>query len=41
MSEKTVTAILAALDKGFRVELTKRKDGSLEIRTVTRKALKV
>lgn len=41
MSPKTIAAILAALDKGFRVELTKEKDGSIAIRTVTRKALKI
>jgi len=41
MSEKTITAILAALDKGFRVELTREKDGGIVVRTVTRKTLKV
>lgn len=36
-----IAAIQAALDRGFRVELTKEKDGGIAIRTVTRKTLKI
>ena len=41
MSEKTIEAIMTALKKGFRVELTLGKDGNLKIRTVFRKDLKI
>lgn len=41
MNEKTIAAIQAALDRGFRVELTKERDGGVTVRTVTRKTLKV
>lgn len=38
MDEKTIRAILAALAKGQRVELTPQKDGSIRVRTVWRLA---
>lgn len=41
MTEKDIRAIDAALEKGHRVELTKEPDGSVTIRTVTRKKVKV
>lgn len=41
MSEKEIRAVDAALEKGLRVELTKEPDGSVTIRTVTRKKVKV
>ena len=41
MTEKMIRAINAALEKGLRVELTKEPDGSITIRTVTRKKVKV
>lgn len=41
MSEKEISAVNAALEKGLRVELTKETDGSITIRTVTRKKVKV
>lgn len=40
MNEKMIAAIMAALEKGERVELTKQKDGSIKVRTVWRKDLK-
>ena len=41
MSEKTIEAILTALSRGFDVELSRGKDGSLKIRTVQKKNLKI
>ena len=41
MTEQVIAAIQAALAKGFRVELTPQKDGSVKVRTVTRKELKI
>lgn len=41
MSEKEIEAIIKALDRGQRIELTKQKDGSIKIRTVWRKDLKI
>lgn len=41
MDEKIIEAIKKALDQGQRIELTKQKDGSIKIRTVWRKDLKV
>lgn len=40
MNEKQAAIIMAALKKGYRVELMLDKEGSLKIRTVTRKELK-
>lgn len=41
MSEKTIEAILTALQRGCRVELYMGPDGTLKIKTVTRKDLKI
>lgn len=41
MDEKTIKAILSALSKGQRVELTLQKDGSIKVRTVWRKDVKI
>ncbi len=41
MTENDIRAINRALDQGHRVELTKESDGSITIRTVTRKKVKV
>jgi hypothetical protein len=41
MTENDIRAITAALEQGYRVELTKEADGSITIRTVTRKKVKV
>ena len=41
MTEQMIRAVDAALEKGLRVELTKEPDGSITIRTVTRKKVKV
>ena len=41
MTEKVIHAINTALEKGLRVELTKEPDGSVTVRTVTRKKVKV
>lgn len=41
MDEKIIKAILAALAKGQRVELTPQKDGSVKVRTVWRKDIKI
>lgn len=41
MSEKTIEAILAALQRGCRVELHMGPDGTLKVKTVTRKDLKI
>ena len=41
MNAKQVKAILDALKEVGRVELTLEKDGSITIRTVTRKRVKV
>jgi len=41
MDPKTIDAIMTALKDGQRVELMLTRDGTLEIRTVTRKRLKV
>lgn len=38
--KKLWEAILAALDKGCRVELLKDKDGNIKAQTIQRKALK-
>lgn len=40
MDEKTIQAILAALAKGQRVELTPQKGGNVRVRTVWRKDIK-
>ncbi len=41
MTEQMIRAVDAALEKGLRVELTKEPDGSITIRTVTRKKVKI
>lgn len=41
MDEKTIKAILAALNKGQRVELLRQKDGSIIVQAVQRKRLTV
>lgn len=41
MDEKTIKAILVALEHGQRVELTPQKDGTVKVRTVWRKEIKV
>lgn len=41
MTEQVIAAIKAALARGLRVELTPQKDGSVKIRTVIRKDLKI
>lgn len=41
MNEKIIAAIIAALTRGERVELTRQKDGSVKARTVWRKDLKI
>lgn len=38
--QKLWEAIRAALDKGYRVELLKDKDGNVKAQTIQRKALK-
>ena len=40
MNEKQTAIIMVALKKGYRVELMLDNEGSLKIRTVTRKELK-
>lgn len=40
MNEKTVKAIMEALDKGFRVEVLKDKDGAVIVQTIQRKRIK-
>lgn len=38
--QKLWEAIRAALDKGYRVELLKEKDGNIKAQTIQRKVLK-
>ena len=40
MTPELIEAIQRALDKGFRVELIRTKDGSIQANTVSRKLLK-
>lgn len=40
MTERVISAIETALKKGQRVELTMDQNGTVKIRTVTRKELK-
>ena len=40
MDDKLWRVIQAALDKGYRVELIKEKDGNVKAQTVSRKLLK-
>lgn len=40
MDDKLWRAIKAVLDKGYRVELIKDKDGNVKAQTVSRKLLK-
>lgn len=40
MNPELIKAIQKALDKGFRVELLKDKDGNVKAQTISRKALK-
>lgn len=41
MDDKTIKAIMKALSKGQRVELTPNKDGGVTVRAVFRKELKI
>ena len=41
MNEKTIKAIMEALEKGFRVELLKEKDGTVIVQTIQRKRVKI
>lgn len=41
MDDKTIKAIMEALSKGQRVELTPNKNGGVTVRTVFRKELKI
>lgn len=41
MDEKTLKAIEEALEEGQRVELTPQKDGTVKVRTVLRKEVKI
>lgn len=41
MDEKTIKAIMEALSKGQRVELSPSKDGGVTVRIVFRKELKI
>ena len=40
VTKKLWESIMAALDKGYRVELLKDKDGNVKAQTIQRKALK-
>lgn len=40
MTQKLWESIMAALDKGYRVELLKDKEGNIKAQTIQRKALK-
>ncbi len=40
LGDKTVKAITEALEKGFRVELLKDKDGTVIVQTIQRKRVK-
>ena len=40
MTQKLWESIMAALDKGCRVELLKDKDGNIKAQTIQRKVLK-
>ena len=40
MTKELLEAIQKALDKGFRVELLKDKDGNIKAQTISRKLLK-
>lgn len=41
MDEKTIKAIITALENGMRVELLRQKDGTIIVQTVHRKKLKI
>lgn len=41
MNEKTIKVIMEALEKGFRVELLKDKDGTVIVQTIQRKRVKM
>lgn len=41
MNEKTIKAIMEALEKGFRVELLKDKEGTVIVQTIQRKRVKM
>jgi len=41
MTDKVIAAIKEALARGMRVELTPQRDGSVKVRTVIRKDLKI
>ncbi len=40
MDKETIKAIMEALEKGFRVELLRDKDGNIIVQTIQRKRLK-
>lgn len=40
VTQKLWESIMAALDKGYRVELLKEKDGNIKAQTIQRKVLK-
>lgn len=40
VTQKLWESIMAALDKGYRVEILKDKDGNIKAQTIQRKALK-
>ena len=41
VGRKIIEAIMAALKKGFRVELSMGPDGTVKVQTVSRKTLKI
>lgn len=41
LENKTIKAISEALEKGFRVEILKNKDGTVIVQTIQRKRIKM
>lgn len=41
MNQKIIDAVLAALKRGFRVELSMGPDGTVKVQTVSKKVLKI
>lgn len=41
LDDRSIAAIEAALDKGYRVEISPDRDGNIKLRTVHRKDIKV
>lgn len=41
MDSETIKAIVAALERGYRVELLRNKDGNIIAQTIQRKRLKI